>query len=355
MKLPALLCALALSLVSLAQTPSSIEAVEYDPNANRWFVSNGGTTMLYTYDAGENWDYFGSANATHGMEVVGNYLYAINSNVITCYDLFSGNTVSTETVMGAGFLNGMGSHGNTLVVSDFSTGRIIQVDITDPFDMVASTLVASTGTTPNGVVIDSDGSRAVVVNWGGNADILGIDIESGEVTTLVDGTGLGNCDGVDIDSEGNYYVSSWSPARITKFSPDFSEDEIVVSSGLSSPADISYAMEIDTLAVANSGNNQVTFHSFAENTDNVNEFKEEIAWVELNGNTLVFNLNQGGIYELRVYRINGQIAGFEEVNLLQGTTRIELDRLPKSFSEDGIISVRKNDSPSTQTSFKYFK
>lgn len=355
MKLPALLCALALSFISFAQTPSSIEAVEYDSSSNRWFVSNGGTTMLFTYDAGENWDYFGSANATHGMEVVGNYLYAINSNVITCYDLYSGNTVSTEIVMGAGFLNGMGSHGNTLVVSDFSTGRIIQVDITDPFEMVASTLVASTGTIPNGVVIDTDGSRAVVVNWGGNTDILGIDIASGEVTTLVNGTGLGNCDGIDVDSDGNYYVSSWSPARITKFSPDFSNDEIVVSSGLSNPADISYAMELDTLAVANSGNNQVTFHSFAENTESVKEFTEDQTWVEFNGETLIFNLNQGGLYELRAYQINGQITGFEEINLLHGTTRVELDRLPKSFSDGGIISVRKHDSPSTQQSFKNFK
>ena len=51
-------------------------------------------------------------------------------------------------------------------------------------------LVENTGTTPNGVVIDADGSRAVVVNWGGNADILGVDIATGEVTTLVDGSGL---------------------------------------------------------------------------------------------------------------------------------------------------------------------
>ena len=353
MKLPALICVLALSFSSFGQTPSSIEAVEYDPNDNRWFVSNGGNTMMYTSDAGANWDYLGNAHATHGMEVIGDYLFAINSNVITCYDLVSGLIVDTETVMGAGFLNGMGSHGSTLVVSDFSSGRIIKVDVSDPLNMESSTLVASTGTTPNGVVIDADGSRAVVVNWGGNSDILGVDIETGEVTTLVDGSGLGNCDGIDIDSEGNYYVSSWSPPWVTKFGPDFSENEIVVSSGLSNPADISYAMAIDTLAVANSGNNQVTFHSFAENTENVSEIIEGLPWVEFIGNTLVFNLIEGGNYELRAYRINGQISGYEEVSLLQGRTQIELTRLPAPFSEGGIISVQKQDG--IAKSFKYFK
>ncbi len=353
MKLPALLSALALSLSVFAQTPYSIESVEYDPGQNRWFVSNGNSTMLYTFDGGNSWNYFGNASANYGMEVAGNYLYAISNGSIVCYDLFSGSVVDTENIMGSSFLNGMGSHGNTLVVSDFSAGRLVKIDISDPSNMQSSTLVANTGTTPNGVVIDADGSRAVVVNWGSNADILGVDIATGEVTTLVDGSGLGNCDGIDIDSEGNYYVSSWSPARITKFSPDFSSSEIVVSSGLSSPADISYSIETDTLGVANSGNNQVTFHSFA-NTESVIEFVDNSSWVELFGDKLVFNLTEGGNYQLRSYLINGQIAGFIELSLLPGETNVELDKLPKSFTEGGIIAISKEGDMQKSTSIKYF-
>ena len=354
MKLPALflsLIALAISFPSLAQTPSSIEAVEYDPASNRWYVSNGSQTMLVTSDAGQSWDYFGAAHATHGMEVVGDYLYAINSNLLACYDLASGYTVSTQTVTGAGFLNGMGSHGNTLVISDFGTGRLLKVDISDPMNMVVSTLVAYTGTTPNGVVIDADGSRSVVVNWGGNADILGVDLETGAMTTLLDGSGLGNCDGVDVDSEGNYYVSSWTPNRITRFSPDFSESEIVVSLGLSSPADISYGVEIDTLAVANSGSSQVTFHSFA-NTESVGEVFSEDMWVELHGDMLVFSLNQGGEYELSSYGLNGALISKHSVSLLAGTTRVALDRLPAGFKEGAIISITSSSNPEQTKSVK---
>ena len=89
MKLPSLISALALSLSVFSQTPSSIESVEYDPVQNRWFVSNGNNTMLYTYDGGNSWNYFGNASANYGMEVAGNYLYAISNGSIVCYDLFS--------------------------------------------------------------------------------------------------------------------------------------------------------------------------------------------------------------------------------------------------------------------------
>ena len=77
-------------------TPSSIEAVEYDPASNRWYVSNGSQTMLVTSDAGQSWDYFGAAHATHGMEVVGDYLYAINSNLLACYDLASATQLALK-------------------------------------------------------------------------------------------------------------------------------------------------------------------------------------------------------------------------------------------------------------------
>ena len=111
MKNLCLFFALAISFSCLAQNPSSIESVEYDPGQDRWFVSNGKNTMLYTYDAGESWGYFGNASANYGMEVVGNYLYAISDGDIVCYDLFSGGEVDTESIIGTNFLNGMGSRG----------------------------------------------------------------------------------------------------------------------------------------------------------------------------------------------------------------------------------------------------
>ena len=181
-----------------AQTPTSVEAAEYDPNSDRWFVSNG-SSILVTSDLGESWTVFGNGGATHGMEVLGSALFVIQNNVIRAYDVVSGEELGSLSPTGAGFLNGMGSEenaeGDLLVVSDFASGRLLKVDVSDPTNMTYSTLVGDTGTTPNGVTV-KDGI-ATVVNWGSNADILQVDVATGVVTTLIEGTGLGNCLGVD--------------------------------------------------------------------------------------------------------------------------------------------------------------
>jgi hypothetical protein len=74
-------------------------------------------------------------------------------------------------------------------------------------------------------------------------------------------------------------VNSWSPLRISRFDPDFSETpETIEAPGISNPADICYAKEIDTLAIPNSGNNTVTFIGFEnplsvrDNRDNPSHF-----------------------------------------------------------------------------------
>ena len=256
-----LLCVFTLSLT--AQVPSGIESCEYDPSGERWFVSCGASTLLSTSDLGQSWDYFGSANASHGMEVMNGALFVIHNNQVYAYDLNTAQLLGSESITGAGFLNGMGSDGNgTLVISDFSTGRILKIDASDPANMSTSTLVGNTGSTPNGVVVDVANGRAVVVNWGNNADILAINLETGELSTLVNESGLGNCDGIDMDSYGNFYISSWSPARITKYNSDFSTSVTVVSSGLSNPSDISFDEVNNMLGIANSGTNIVEFYLF---------------------------------------------------------------------------------------------
>ena len=70
-----LLSALVWAELISAQTPTSIEAVEYDPTGQRWFVSNG-SSLLVTDNQGIDWSFFGEAQATHGMEVMGNHLFA---------------------------------------------------------------------------------------------------------------------------------------------------------------------------------------------------------------------------------------------------------------------------------------
>ena len=177
------------STMSLAQTPGNIEAAEYDASENRWFISNN-TSLLETSDGGMSYAYFGDATASHGMEVIDGHLFALGQNVIRAYDLESAELIGTHSIPGAGFLNGMGSRTQELVVSDFSNGRLHRVDISDPANMTSSVLIFNTGTTPNGVVIDEANDRAIVVNWGGSASILAVDLTTEVQSTVVANTGL---------------------------------------------------------------------------------------------------------------------------------------------------------------------
>lgn len=257
-----------------AQNLTGVESVEYDPVSGRFFVTNGNSIVIINGDE-ESDGYFGSGGASYGMEVMNDVLWAIHNNQVKGYNLGDGSLLTTVPVSGASFLNGMASDGESrLWVTDFSLKKIHQIDVSDIDNPSVSVLVANTTTTPNGIVHDAGANRLLFVNWGANAAVKAVDLSDNSVS-IVTNTTLGNCDGIDNDNDGNYYISSWSPTRITKFSADFTVSETITVTGLSSPADICYAREIDTLAIPNSGTNTVRLVGF-EQTSGIAEEKTEV-------------------------------------------------------------------------------
>ena len=309
-----LLSMVSLALTHQAQTPSNVEAAEYEPNSDRWFVSNG-NSILVTADEGESWSVFGDGGATHGMEVLGTTLFAIQSNVIRAFDVVTGEQLGSLSPGGVGFLNGMGSEsgpfGDLLVVSDFAEGRLLRIDVSDPTDMVASTLVSNTGTTPNGVTILN--GVATVVNWGNNADILQVDVATGEVTTLIDGTGLGFCDGVDW-ANGSLIVSSWNPQRISRFTPNaaaptgWDVETMVQGAPLDNPADLSVNSSGDRYAVACSGNSTVYFGDLPT-VSAVQGLKAPSIQASLTANGVLVLTDVAGHWTVRGYDVTGRLLG----------------------------------------------
>ncbi|MDG1675067.1 MAG: hypothetical protein P8H88_06425 [Flavobacteriales bacterium] len=330
--------------LALAQTPTSVEAAEYEPNSDRWLVSNG-SSILVTDDLGETWTAFGAGGATHGMEVLGSTLFAIQNNVIRAYDVVSGEQIGSLSPTGVTFLNGMGSEstsaGDLLVVSDFSSGRLLKVDVSDPTNMTYSTLVADTGTTPNGVTV-LDGV-ATVVNWGGNSDILQVDVETGEMTVLVDGTGLGNCDGVDW-ANGSLIVSSWTPQRITQFSPDaenpgaWTATTLVNGSPLSNPADLSVNTLGDTYAVACSGNNTVYFGPLLD-ISALSPVHVPSADASLNGDGLALSSEEAGKWTVRGLDTAGRELGTNSLSSGPGQVPVSWDALGQWSAAAFLLEV----------------
>ncbi|NND94936.1 MAG: T9SS type A sorting domain-containing protein [Flavobacteriales bacterium] len=293
-----------------AQEFQQIESAEYDPSQNRWLVSNS-TSIIAQSETGVL-SFFGDATASHGMEVMNGNLYAISGDLIKGYDLATGQEVFSLDVPGAGFLNGMGSDpaSSRLWISDFSNNRIFELDVSDLENPVLDPIVTNTVSTPNGVVFDQFNNRVVFVNWGSNAAIKQIDLNNNTMTTIIQ-SGLANCDGIDIDENGDFFVSSWSPTRITKYSDNFSTSEIISAPGLSNPADISYGIGISTLGIANSGNETLTLiefdpssaHDITEKNAKLNIFPNPVS----SASRVQFELNTAVDIDLAIRDAQGRL------------------------------------------------
>lgn len=258
MKILFSLLAFLVASVLIAQSLNNIESVEYDHAHQRFLVSNSNSIIAMSHPDLEL-SFFGSGQASFGMEVMDNKLFVIQ-NGIRAYDLDTEEEVMNYSIPGSGFLNGMASDGEgRLWVTDFSNDRIYEVDVTDLEDPSHQIVVSNTVSTPNGIVYDDENDRLVFVSWGANAPIKEVTLPFYGVNTVTE-TNLGFCDGIDNDGFNDFFISSWSPTRISRFEPTFLETpEIIEAPGIDSPADICYAIEIDTLAIPNSGNSTVTF------------------------------------------------------------------------------------------------
>ncbi len=330
------------SSVTHAQSLTAIEGVEYDPTNQIFLVGNGNNVVRMHSDAVPQGT-LGAAKSNYGMEVMNGVLFSIVGSSIKGYDVTTGAQVMTHSLSGASFLNGMASNGtDKLWVSDFSAKKIYELNVADLAAPTSSIVVANTTSTPNGLTYDAGNNRLVMVSWGANASIKAIDLSTYTLSVITT-TNLGNCDGVDHDAYGNYYVSSWSPNAITKFSNDFTTTSTVtVAGGVSSAADICYAEEIDTLAIPCTGNNVVKFVGFNPSfvtEATASEFQAYGYPTEVKDMyTVGFDLPQAVNVNVRIFDVNGRLVN-EVIHQTfpQGNHQLVITELP---AEQGMYFVQ---------------
>ena len=240
----------------LAQDYQSAESAEYDPSQNRWLIANGDNILQRAADG--TLSIFGNGPGSHGMEVVGENVFVCeDGNRIRGYNLETEEEVMNLPLENASFLNGLTNDGgNFLYATDFSAQKIHKIDISDLSNPTQEIIVNDTGETPNGILYEGINNRLLWVTWGSNASIRAVDLSDNSMS-IVQATNLSNIDGIDDDNDHNLYISSWGPARITKFDKDFiNAPETVTTPALTAPADIGYSKFTDTLAIP-MGNNVI--------------------------------------------------------------------------------------------------
>lgn len=301
--------------VVIAQTYQNAESAEYDPNNNRFLISNGNNILARASDG--TLSIFGEGSTSYGLEVMGNYLFGIKGGSIKGYDLTTEVEVMSIAIPGAAFLNGMASDGfSTLYVTDFGSNKIFKINVADLNAPSAEEIVENTVRTPNGIVYDGANNRLIFVTWGNNAEIRAIDLTDNSMSTIIT-TPFSNIDGIDDDSEQNYYISSWSPAQITRYDQNFANPITVTTPTLNAPADIGYAQAIDTLAIPQG--NTVDYIGFEVTTGakdlNLTHFDLAVFQNPIQAHSWVqFELEQTAYVDLTIYNLQGQLV----YNLLDG-------------------------------------
>lgn len=289
----------------LAQSYSGPESVEYDYNRNCYYISNTQSHQIIKRDIDATLTIFASGIATgpHGLEIIDDTLYACAGNMLIAYNLNNGNIVFSQN-LGATFLNGITHKANNLYISDFTAKKVYRFNV---LTKQYNEFVTSLNKSPNGIIYDDINDRLVMVSWGSNAPVLQISLNDSTVTQLTT-TSLGNCDGIAMNCNGQFFVSSWSPNRISRFENDFVAAPVNMNaSGLSNPADIFFNTDTDTLAVPNSGNNNVNFYNYS--SCNALSVEEQL----LTYNVLTYDtywqliINQFNLTEAALFDVTGKL------------------------------------------------
>lgn len=245
------------------------ESVEHDAEGQRYFVSNTGNSSISqrAYDGTVTPFATNLPGAPYGIELMGDTLFACMGGSIRGYSTLDAVEVFNLN-LGGSFLNGITTDGEFLYATDFSAKKIFKVNVDQ---LTYTTLVSNTGNTPNGIVWDPSMERLWVAFWGGGAKIKSYDRNTGiELSNYT--TNLSNIDGITLDCQGRIIVASWSPAQLTRFESSFIEAPFVLlSTGLSNPADLDYDSVNDRVCVPNSGSNTVVLPEVLDCTTAVNE------------------------------------------------------------------------------------
>jgi sugar lactone lactonase YvrE len=205
-------------------------------------------------------------HAPKGMRAHKGVLWVTDIDSLIAIDIKSGKILKQIPKPGAKFLNDIAiSSSGDVFVSDTLDRKIYRLKNNQLELFFAGDETES----PNGLLVHGD--KLIVAAWGLAADdwstttpgrLYSIDLNS-KTKTLITKEPLGNLDGLEIRSNGNYLVSDWSKGRVFEISPD-GKIIIILDIGEKGAADIGYISATDSLIVPRMISSQIDFYQLSE-------------------------------------------------------------------------------------------
>ncbi len=205
------------------------ESVVFDPQLNNLYVSNvngdpsakdgNGYISIVKLDGrlvNEKWVI--GLHAPKGLAIHGRTLYTADIDELVAIDIDTGTITRRHRVDDAKFLNDVAAAPNgDIFVSDMMLNRIHRLG-PDGFTIwLESTELEN----PNGLLVHGD--DLIVGSWGNmkpdwSTEVPGhlsrISLSDKSITSIGDGSAIGNLDGVEADDEGNFYVTDWMNGKL---------------------------------------------------------------------------------------------------------------------------------------------
>lgn len=315
-----------------AQTLNSPESVEVDPADGSYFVSNtASSNILKLAPDGTLALFTSTAQGTYGLELVGDTLYACMGGSLVGYHRVTAAPV-VNVNLGGVFLNGITHDATNLYITDFNADKIIRYNYhTGQFN----DYVTGLGANPNGIIYDDIDNRLVFVSWGTNAPIRAVNLADSSVSLLLT-TNIGNLDGIAMNCQGEFMVSSWSPSsRVSKYTHTFSAQGTNMGfTGLSAPADICFDKLRDTLCIPNTSSDVVKKEKVVSCFSNVPSVTKETnvrIWPNpTEGKISVFNLPANAA--VRLVDVSGKEMGHIPGLIRYGTNAdMDISALPSGL------------------------
>ena len=164
-----------------------------------------------------------------GMRVSGKRLWINNITEIVGLNLDNSNDRIVHPIDGAISLNDLATDSSgRAYLSDSMNSRVIRVDLATGEN---STYISTLPSSPNGVLVQGD--RLYIASWGVMSDrpeeraewitktagdLYWVSLKDAKKSKHIIVPELGNLDGVEIDRNGNIYVSDWESGKLYKIS-----------------------------------------------------------------------------------------------------------------------------------------
>lgn len=206
-----------------------------------------------------------------GMRVSGKRLWVNNITEIIGIDLDDPNDRIVYSIDDAILLNDLATDSlGYAYLSDSMNSRVVRVDLETGEN---STYISTLPSSPNGLLVHRD--RLYIASWGimsdqpeeraewvttTPGDLYWVSLKESEKVRHIIAPELGNLDGLEIDQEGNIYVSDWENGKLFKIS---SSNKTIIEHGeyKQGLADIGMNSLTGEIVLPIMLSNEVLFHS----------------------------------------------------------------------------------------------